>query len=54
MWLGMGKGKGRYIYWESHLVKNMELIEDPLERCQVDNLRVMYCESILVQHLELR
>ena len=28
------------IYWESHLVQNMELREDPLLRYQVDNFRV--------------
>ena len=52
--LGMGQEKERDIHWEIHLMHNMELREDPLVICQVDNLRVNYWESLLVQNLELR
>ena len=36
----MGQEKDRDIHWEIHLMHNMELREDPLVICQVDNLRV--------------
>ena len=35
-------------------MQNMELRGSPLVRCQVDNLRVQYLESILVKNMELR
>ena len=50
----MGQEKERDIHWDIHLMHNMEPREDPLVICQVDNLRVNYWESLLVQNLELR
>ena len=38
------------IYWESHLVQNMDLREDPMLRCQVDKFRVHF----FVKNMELR
>ena len=36
------------IYWESHLVQNLDPREAPLVICQVGNWRVHHGESLLI------
>ena len=44
----------RYLHWESHLVKNMDLREAPLVIFQVEKLGVQHSEILFVQKLYLR
>ena len=51
--VGPWKRKWIDIYWESHLVHNIELKEAPLVRYQVENLMVKNWEILLLRYVPL-
>ena len=53
LWLVLGQESLMDLHWESHLVQNMKLMEDPLVIYQVENFRVKNWDSLVLRYAHL-